>query len=73
MNSFGERRIYPPKEHEGFLTELTGELRLFETKQKALMFAAALGAYRGGERTASGERGRHPFRRVSESGRRSIH
>ena len=47
MNPSGERRICPPKEFENFLTTLVSELRLFETKQKALMFAAALGAHRG--------------------------
>ena len=47
MNLSGERRIYPPKELEKLLTTLVSELKLFETKQKALMFAAALGAHRG--------------------------
>ena len=43
----GERRIYPPKEYKRLLDTLVDELQIFETKQKALMFAAALGARRG--------------------------
>jgi len=40
-------RIHPPREHEETLTELVESLGLFRTKQKALMFAAAIGFYRG--------------------------
>ncbi len=47
MNPSGERRICPPKEYQEFLTTLVSESLIFETKQKALMFAAALGAFRG--------------------------
>ena len=47
MNSSGERRICPPNEYQTLLTTLVSEQQIFETKQKALMFAAALGAYRG--------------------------
>ena len=42
-------RVYPPKECEGLLTKLTEPLesaqgiQLFESKQKALTFAAGLG------------------------------
>ena len=39
-----ERRITPPREFEDMLDRLTeGRDKVFETKQKALMFAAALG------------------------------
>ena len=47
MNSSGERRICPPREYEDMLNMLVNDLHIFETKQKALMFAAALGARRG--------------------------
>ena len=47
MNTSNERRIYPPKEFANFLTKLVEESPIFETKQKTLMFAAALGAHRG--------------------------
>ena len=46
MNPSGERRICRPKEFEEFLTMLVSERQIFQTKQKALMFAAALGAHR---------------------------
>lgn len=39
-----ERRVYPPKEYEELLDRLTAE-GLFDTKQKALTFAAGLGHY----------------------------
>jgi dnd system-associated protein 4 len=39
-----DRRIAPPREYEEFLDRLTDE-GLFETKQKAIMYAAALGQY----------------------------
>ena len=44
-----EHRVSPPggQRHAVFLNRLTEELGLFETKQKALMFAAALGAHEG--------------------------
>ncbi len=50
-----ERRIAPPRDLEDVLDELTDE-GLFETKQKALMFAAALGRHRG-KRTPVERRG----------------
>ena len=56
MNSLAERRICPPKEYEKLLNILVNELNIFETKQKALMFAAALGARRG-ERVRVSARG----------------
>jgi len=46
MSVESERRIYPPREYESTLNALVDEHRVFETKQKALMFAAALGRYR---------------------------
>ena len=36
------RRIKPPKQHDGFIETLVAE-GVFETKQAALMFAAAIG------------------------------
>jgi dnd system-associated protein 4 len=54
-------RIAPPREFEEYLDRFTaapaeGEPPLFETKQKALMFAAALGRRRG-ERTKVDRKG----------------
>ena len=46
MNSSDQRRIYPPKEYTKLLDRLVEEPPMFETKQKALMFAAALGVHR---------------------------
>jgi dnd system-associated protein 4 len=53
-----DRRIAPPSNPElkGALERLTSQLdshgvSLFETKQKALMFAAALGRFRGAQET----------------------
>jgi len=46
MSTAGERRVYPPKELESFLGQIVVDQGLFETKQKALMFAASLGRYR---------------------------
>ena len=40
-----ERRISPPRDYEGVLEQLV-DSGLFETKQKALMFAAGLGSQR---------------------------
>ena len=43
-----DRRIAPPRDMESLLDELTGQTyNLFDTKQKALMFAAALGKHIG--------------------------
>lgn len=48
-----QRRVYPPKEYEiSVLDKLTdigpgSKVKVFQTKQKALMFAAALGKFRG--------------------------
>ncbi|MBE0567697.1 MAG: DNA phosphorothioation-associated protein 4 [Krumholzibacteria bacterium] len=48
-----EKRISPPREYEELLDELVAEggagngRAVFRTKQKAMMFAAALGAARG--------------------------
>ena len=53
MNSPGERRIYPPREYKTLLDTLVDELQIFETKQKALMFAAALGTRRGEQEPVS--------------------
>ena len=53
MNSPGERRIYPPQEYRKLLDTLVDELQIFERKQKALMFAAALGASRGKQEPVS--------------------
>lgn len=39
-----ERRVYPPKDYEELLDRLTNE-GLFDTKQKALTFAAGVGHY----------------------------
>lgn len=39
-----ERRVYPPRDYEELLDRLTNE-GLFDTKQKALMFAAGVGHY----------------------------
>lgn len=54
-------RVAPPQEFEEDLNRLTSpapgrDFPLFSSKQKALMFAAALGVYRGRRRT-------EPFRR----------
>lgn len=47
MTTFGERRIYPPAAFEkALINPLVNDLKIFESKQKLLMFAAALGAYR---------------------------
>lgn len=58
-----ERRIAPPQKFESMLDRLieskdpsTAGLAIFETKQKALMFAAALG-YRRGRRVPLERRG----------------
>lgn len=52
-----DRRVAPPRDLEGLLDELTEQpLGLFETKQKALMFASALGK-RLGRRTPVDRRG----------------
>lgn len=55
-------RIAPPKALEDDLEKFVtadpqGRFPLFETKQKALMFAAALGKWRGQERTAVERKG----------------
>lgn len=55
-------RVAPPHEFEDDLTKLTSpqpghDYPLFLSKQKAMMFAAALGAYRGRRRTESFKRG----------------
>ena len=54
MTTKTERRIYPPKDYEKTLEALT--VQIFRTKQKALMFAAALGFHRG-EALSMGQRG----------------
>ena len=56
-----KRRIYPPKNAEGILERLTTigpgiPVQIFSTKQKAMMYAAALGYFRN-ERTKLESRG----------------
>lgn len=56
-----KRRIYPPKNLEDVLEKLTSvgpstPVQIFSTKQKALMYAAALGYFRN-ERTKLESRG----------------
>ena len=51
-----DKRIAPPKEFEEMLDRLTEPPLVFDTKQKAMMFAAALGR-RMGKRTAIEKRG----------------